>query len=215
MHRNRHISRQGLTLLELLIAVFIVLLITGIAIPVMTPTVMERRQRETSRLITSYLAGARTRAIQTGRPFGVTIEPQGGLTAASVSLSYAEVYAPWAGDTLGSGAHIISTAAMTVPANPSVGRPARFHGRLDFFINTAGLPVGQPVVESGWRELIRPGDLIRFNYNGHYYLVSSGDPWYDDDNDGVRDTGEWADVIPPTGYTAPNLNSAQQRNEGG
>src|SRR5262249_52518350 len=81
-------------------------LITAIAIPVLTPSVMERRQRETSRALTSYLQGARTRAVQTGRPFGVTIEPQPGLTAAAVSLSYAEVYAPYAGDTLDSVAQV-------------------------------------------------------------------------------------------------------------
>src|SRR5688572_23259194 len=149
MKRTRHSRRPGLTLIELLVAIFIVLLITGIAIPVMTPTVMERRQRETSRALTSYLQAGRTRAIQTGRPVGVTFEPQAGLTAASVSLSYAEVHAPWGGDSLGSRVHIVASTATDVS-----GVPNRFpYAQIDYFIDS----FGQPASESGWIGLVRPG----------------------------------------------------------
>ena len=68
IHRG---DRQGLTLIELLVAVTIMLMITAIAIPLVAPSGDERRTRETSRLVTSFFQGARTRAIQTGRPFGV------------------------------------------------------------------------------------------------------------------------------------------------
>ncbi len=90
---------RGVTLLELLIVMTIMLMVTAAAIPVMMPALTNRRMREASRLTSSFISGARARAIETGRPAGVMLERFNGLPMA-MQLSYVEVPAPYAGDTL-------------------------------------------------------------------------------------------------------------------
>lgn len=152
-HRpRRRPNRYGLTLIELLVVVFILMLITTIAIPVMTPSNESRNLRETSRVVTAFLAGARTRAIQTGRPFGVWIEQEAGLTESCTRLFYAEVHPPYAGDTTNSVATVSSgniTALGTVNATMNQNN------------------------DSGYRGLVRPGDIIKFNYQGHLYILNT------------------------------------------
>jgi prepilin-type N-terminal cleavage/methylation domain-containing protein len=181
MHRTTSLTdRRGLTLIELLVTVFIILLITAVAIPVMAPSLEERRIRESSRLITGYLQGARTRAIQTGRPFGVVIEPLPGIRGGAVSLSYAEIQEPYAGDSVGS--------VVMVSGNGMIGA------------------MGMPGMNSdaGWHNRIRPGDLIKFNHQGHLYRLYAGEPFHDNNGNGVRDAGEpFADVNGSTTYNGP------------
>src|SRR5687768_6520974 len=97
-----HSARRGITLIELLLVIFIMLLITAIAIPTMSPSIEQRRIRETSRLVTSYIQGARTRAIQIGRPVGVWIEEMPSLDGASTTMFYGAVPPIYAGDSVGS-----------------------------------------------------------------------------------------------------------------
>ena len=59
-----HRRQGGLTLVELLVVIVILLAVTAAAIPVVLPAVENRRIREASRLVTSYMAGARSRAMR-------------------------------------------------------------------------------------------------------------------------------------------------------
>ena len=97
-------------------------------------------------MVSSFLTGARNRAMLTGRPVGVVLDRLQGLPQACVALSYAEVPAPYAGDTVNS----------------------------NISVNAAGQVVGFSVsggasTDVGWIGTIRVGDLVRFNYQGPYF----------------------------------------------
>lgn len=227
--KRRRSLRNGLTLIELLVAVFITLLITAIAIPVMTPSVEGRLGRETSRVITSHLQGARTRAIQSKRYFGVMIEPQAGLTDAGITLSYMAESEPWEGDfgpPTPSRAHVIGNLGTTLPGEPftdvdmsSTGGPPlngvydpgepysdnNYNGRWDA---TGGLYALLDVFlqNDSFQGLIRPGDRIELGGQGRTFVITSGEPYNDANSNGVRDTSEaYVDLDGDGSYDAPNI----------
>jgi prepilin-type N-terminal cleavage/methylation domain-containing protein len=148
--RNEQQAR-GVTLLELLIVMTIMLMVTAAAIPVVMPALQNRRMREASRLASSFISGARARAIETGRPAGVMIERFNGLPF-SMNLSYVEVPPPYAGDTR------ISRAVLTV-----AGVFPTQNARITNF----------PAVDVLWKNSVRFGDVVRFNYKGPTYVLAS------------------------------------------
>jgi prepilin-type N-terminal cleavage/methylation domain-containing protein len=95
--------KRGITLLELLIVMVILLMVTAAAIPIMAPALRNRQMREATRLVSAYLGAARARAVQTGRPVGVIIERDNGKPYA-LQMSQVEVPLPYAGDFSGSAA---------------------------------------------------------------------------------------------------------------
>jgi prepilin-type N-terminal cleavage/methylation domain-containing protein len=95
------VHRHGVTLLELLVVMLILLMVTAAAIPMMAPALQNRRMREAARLASSYISGARARAIQSGRDVGVMIERFEGRPYA-MTLSYVDVPLPYAGDSTSS-----------------------------------------------------------------------------------------------------------------
>jgi prepilin-type N-terminal cleavage/methylation domain-containing protein len=135
--------RRGVTLLELLIVMTIMLMITAAAIPVILPATQNRRMREAARLTSSYISGARSRAIESGRPVGVMIERFNGLPYA-LNLSYCEVPPPYAGDTLSS--------RITVAA-----------GGITGFV---------PSSDILWQNVVRVGDLVQLDYKGPLYVIA-------------------------------------------
>lgn len=142
--RRVALRRQGLTLIELLVTVFIVLLITAIAIPLINPSLESRRLTESSRLVTGFIQGARTRAIQEQRPVGVWLEPMTGNSSACNTLFYAHVPPPYAGDSVGT--------TVTVASGGST---------VNF--NSATFDSTQVSVN----------DFIKFNYQGHLYKITA------------------------------------------
>src|SRR3954465_5243370 len=61
---------RGMTLIELLVGIVILTTIVGAAIPLMSPSNDDRRLREATRTLNTYITGAQTRAIATKRPYG-------------------------------------------------------------------------------------------------------------------------------------------------
>lgn len=158
--------RGGFTLVELLVVILIVGILAGIALPVILPTLDTRRLREASRTVTSYLNGARDTAMRNGRPVGVMFErfsvtDDGGTTRQqpkmSIVLRQVEVPPPYAGDTIASRALIADGKV--------IGLGGVTKDAMGVW-NVTGPDLGMTRV-------IRPGDLIRFNYQGAYYSVSS------------------------------------------
>ena len=137
---------RGVTLLELLIVMAIMVMVTAAAIPIMIPAVQNRRMREASRLVSSYISGARSRAIETGRPVGVMVERLNGQPYA-MTLSYVEVPPPYAGDTTGANC-TVSVAGANVTLTLS-----------------SAIPAG----------LIRINDTLRLNYKPLLYTVTGPD----------------------------------------
>src|SRR4051794_27315626 len=99
--RTHQLVSRGVTLLEILIVLTIMLMITGATLPVMLPALQNRRMREGSRLVSTFISGARSRAIEAGRPVGVMFERLNGLPMAA-QVSYVEIPPPYNGDSLNS-----------------------------------------------------------------------------------------------------------------
>jgi type II secretory pathway pseudopilin PulG len=140
----------GVTLIELLIVMTILMMVTAAAIPLMIPALQNRRGREAARLVSSFISGARSRAIETGRPVGVMLERYNGLPFA-FTLSYVEVPQPYAGDT--------QTSKITV--------------------STTGQITAIGPGDTQWMNLLRYGDIMKLGYKGAIYFLSSTSSWPD------------------------------------
>ncbi len=63
-----------MTLIELLIVIVILATLTAAALPILTPSTNERRIREASRELNSYIAQAQAKAIANQRPYGIALK---------------------------------------------------------------------------------------------------------------------------------------------
>ena len=160
---------RGFTLVELLVTLVIVMMLTAVAVPVLAPALAGRRQREASREVTSYFTLARDTAMRTGRATGVMLERFTGAGNASASalikagqppipvpemcltLWQVEVPPPYSGDTLYSRAFVTGNLGSGLITN-----------------------LGTPGIGSEGYGLVRIGDYIKFNTQGHQYQILSG-----------------------------------------
>lgn len=167
--RRKAANRLAFTLIELLVVIGILLILLAIAMPAIAPPLEDRRIRETSRGVNAYLAGARDRAISSGRPFGVQIERfhagatvAGGATATprglntSMALHYVEVPPPYSGDTIYS--------RMRIVLNGSGQSVIDYVGQID----SGGTPV---TPDTSWPFMVRPGDRVQLGYQGHLFYI--------------------------------------------
>jgi type II secretory pathway pseudopilin PulG len=178
--------RGGVTLIELLVVITILMMITAAAIPLIAPSVQNRRVREATRLVSSYFAAARARAAETGRPVGVMIQgftaglasstsPTAGTTNYnfSMNLSMVETPVPYAGDTVSSQLAVLQPPFPTnppaqlpwPPPSPPPSPPyfhAAYYSQLAVYLPSTS-------VDAWAAQNIRVGDAIRFNYRGPFY----------------------------------------------
>jgi type II secretory pathway pseudopilin PulG len=163
LERTRRGSRGGVTLLELLAVITIMLMITAAAIPMLVTSLQGRQIREAARQVSAYLAGARARAIETGRPVGVAFPPKQQYTnfpnpqRYATNLYYVEVPPPYSGDVTGA-ACTVSVLSVATPATP---------GLLSFTMTPAG---------TFNSSLVAFGDYIKLNYRGFLYQITSPGP---------------------------------------
>ena len=170
------LRRHALTLTELLVVVAIVVILAAILLPMIRPALSGQKVREASRQLSVFLTAAQARAVSTGKPAGVWIEraahePTGTADGdprwyTSYRLYPAEQPAPYRGDMFDSRVVI---------------RPAGTVGEVwgAFYAEPPAMPI--PCCSSVWpalqngQPIIRPGDLIRFEGRGKYYLITDID----------------------------------------
>ena len=135
----------------MLIVIGILLMLVTVAVTVMPSATETRRIREASRLVTVYLSSARNRAMESGRPCGVTFHYYAAGTSPGFAMAadQCEVPPPYAGD------NTISTASVTYGGGNAVS--------MTFSDGSFSCASGVPV---------RPGDLIQLNGQGPFYTVS-------------------------------------------
>jgi len=146
-------ERRGFTLVELLVVITIIFMLTAAAIPLMRPALEGRESRDTARAVSTFISGARTRAMELGRPVGVMIERDAAQPHVGIRLSYAVVPEPYTGDTPG------STIVV----------------RTGFVIHDdTALPPLQafPRSDVGYLKMVRPGDTLRLNYQGRSFRLT-------------------------------------------
>lgn len=140
-----HPFRAGFTLVELLVVISIMLLLLMLTATMLRPAGEGRRQREAARAINVYLAAARNRAMETGRPCGVLLRRFQNSPFVT-RLEQCEVPPCFCGELETSVARLqVSAEATTITAQ----------------LSDLGLPTG----------IARPGDLMQFNGQGPYYRI--------------------------------------------
>ena len=143
-------ARGGVTLLELLIVITVLMMLVGVALPAMRPALEGRQVREAARSLNIYLSSARSVAMVTGRPCGVMIQRLEAEPLCSMELAQAQVPPPYAGDTV--------DARAVVTRGGINGGIATVTAQLSSYNAT----------------LVNRGDLIQFNHQGPMYTVTGG-----------------------------------------
>jgi prepilin-type N-terminal cleavage/methylation domain-containing protein len=147
----RATRRAGMTLVELLVVVAIVGLLAVTVLPTLATTTEGRRTRETTRMITSFIAQRQAKALghPTGLGFGL-VKTGTGMRAGVIDLVPAVIPDAYRGDTL--------TASVTLTA------PSMTLAFTDAF-------------STGALVSCTTGDLIRFDGRGAWYnLIANGTP---------------------------------------
>ncbi len=146
--------------------------------PLLLPVIDSRRIRETARIVSTQFASAQSEAMAKGRPVGVWIERLGANDtstnldrSAAMDIYLCEVPQPYSGDSIDSRVTVVADTSST----PNLTKYAvKFSG------------------DTAWYGLLRPGDTIRFNYRGPWYVFTS-------------DTAEYQNQATNT-LTAPDAN---------
>jgi prepilin-type N-terminal cleavage/methylation domain-containing protein len=68
-------GRHGFTLVELLVVIFIVLIISAVALPTIMPALSHRQVSEAARLLQGVIVGAHDSALKNGAPAGIRLLP--------------------------------------------------------------------------------------------------------------------------------------------
>jgi len=149
---SRRRPHPGLTMIELLIVVAVMVILIGIALPVMKTGIEARRLREASRQVNTAVTLAKSLAAETDRYAGLLIDveslPEDRTKLFARRLYLAETPPPYAGDMVG------ATAAITAPFQATF---------LD--ANSANLV-----------NVVNDGDLIRFDHRNPYYRINDPPP---------------------------------------
>ncbi len=112
--------RSGVTLIEMLVVVAIMMFMLAIAAPMFHPDQDNSVARDTSRALNAYIQEARAKAIATGRPCGVAFIPFENFPSASVLAQQVEAPPLYTGETYQSKVTVSGSAtAPTLNFNGS------------------------------------------------------------------------------------------------
>ena len=92
------LRRRGLTLVELLVVVTIMVILLGVVLPLAQPSLKGREVREASRILNTLFASARAKASADGRPAGIILTPSGD-TDRCFQVAFAKTPPPFAGES--------------------------------------------------------------------------------------------------------------------
>lgn len=171
-------SRRGLTLIELLIVSVILVTLVATALPVLTPSTTERRLREATRGLNTYITKVQAQAIGSGRPVGIALKRLSSETdnadARGVCLEVftVEQPAPYAGFDQNSAVRVALNGSASDPVINGYSWPTVI---IDFV--NRGANNNNDGLSAGWDAdlfppgLIRPGDVIEVQGNRYELLA--------------------------------------------
>jgi type II secretory pathway pseudopilin PulG len=176
----------GFTLVELLVVIFIILLISVVALPTVLPALSHRQVSEAARILQGALVGARDKAIHDGQPSGIRLLPDPN-------------FAPVFSTTLGNPINPYSTLAYNriVPIGPApdysegfctptlantvtysgatLTTPAIVTSTYPYALLLIENPVNPqtlaPNPPTSWFWNVRVGDKVQLNNAGPWYTI--------------------------------------------
>lgn len=156
--------RRGLTLVELLVVVVILVMLVAVTIPLMRSIRTGSDIDAATRKIESVMSAAKTQAIATGRPASVVFMRDEQNPNVAYQIALAESPRPYAGDFAGAKAGIDAKTFNTGTQLYEVS--IVFNGS----VRSLRPNPASETDESTW--FVRPGDTIRFNFRGHKFNIS-------------------------------------------
>ncbi len=170
-------TRHGMTLVELLMVISIMTILMVVAIPMVRPAFENRQLREAARQLNAFVAGAKFRAAELGRPMGVWIDTNAAISDPKFAnhVYMAEVAPSYTGAEIGSRI-TIEFPAPGVPAAPRPSPPWHFEfddeplGTLHFWDSTGNVDsdtINLALIQS----LVSSGELfyVQFDHKGRFY----------------------------------------------
>ncbi|NLE37570.1 MAG: prepilin-type N-terminal cleavage/methylation domain-containing protein, partial [Pirellulaceae bacterium] len=154
-------ARAGMTLVELLVVVSIMLLLAIVAIPAFQPVIQNRKIREGARAVNVYMGSARNRAIETRQSRGVWIQRDERQPQSAVTIYQANVPPPYAGDTT-------ETQVQVQIADDDGDSIADVDGD--------GYTILKVRLSNGTASdrIFKIGDIIKINFQEPVYRISNG-----------------------------------------
>lgn len=176
-------QRRGMTLIELLIVCFIIVLFVAVAAPLLRPNTNDRKAREAARQLNAYFAQAKAYAAQRSRNVALVFDRsavEGARDPNIVTRLYlAESPPTYAGDTLGATVGVwVEPGQPAIPGLtpfPTNGQPAILL-TLDF---GAGNPMADVITRSYFPDPPPAGGRLPFTIRlGNPLSPSTSGPWY-------------------------------------
>lgn len=159
-------ARRGLTLVELLVTITIMGLVVAVSVPVIKPMLASNKVKSGADVVAGFLAQARNRAVEEGRPVGVTFER---------ILNYEDDGAyPYNGACI-----LMRQVAEPRPLSgfvKDVRVAVDTSGQISFRIWSSSTAqwVGDSNEVDYWNKLVNPGDQIQFDGKGPKYEIQNG-----------------------------------------
>ena len=173
VEKQLNVTRRGLTLVELLVTITIMGLVVAISIPMVKPMLASNKVKSGADVVAGFLAQARNRAIEEGRPVGVTFERV-------LNYGDGETYFPYNGASVLmrqvaepkplSG--FVKDVRVAVDASGSISF-CTWNATTGQWDNDNALPPDRQTERKYWVKLVNPGDQIQFDAQGPKYELST------------------------------------------
>ena len=112
---------RGLTLMELLVTIMIMGIMIAVAVPVIRPPVDARSVKEAARMVSTALTSARTKAIETGRSYGIQFEPFSSDGRQVQTLAFVQTPTPYTPASTIQFTNVTTPSAGSMATDATVG----------------------------------------------------------------------------------------------
>lgn len=170
---KRH--RRGLTLVELLVAVSIMVMLVAISVPSFKPMLESQRAAGGARALSQALQRARVKAVQEGRPAGVSLMRY--ENAPNLSLQIRHIRE--------------ANRLVEIDANLKVTVDANGNIELHEYNSNTGTWQSKDFDDTNWNDKVKADFLIQFGRTGRFYELSSS----------TKINGSIIEITDPTDFT--------------